>query len=298
MHPTIGKFVELIKPRIVVFQLVTFAFGYWISTIFWGNNSLTIYWGLLGTFLVSAGSCVANNIIERELDSQMDRTKSRVLPQKGVKVNHALLFCILLTLSGLIVLFSYTNSLTALMAGITAIMYIFVYTPLKTLTWTNTYIGAIPGALVPLGGWTANSPTLNFIALILFILLFVWQLPHFFAIAWMYKEDYKKAGFKMLPNIDPQGLRTARQIVYNSMLLIIVAAFPFIFSISSILYLVLSIAIGLYLFQSALTFSKNKTKQNARSVMKRSILYLPVLLLALILDFYLPKLLNALILSL
>ena len=281
-----------------MFQLVTFSFGYFLSAIYWSDSSGLIWWGLFGTLIISAGSCVANNILERHLDAKMDRTRQRVLPAKKVSLSSAVIYCSLLLFLGTFILFTFTNVSTTIFALLTVVLYVMVYTPLKTVTWVNTFIGAIPGALVPVGGWVANNPQLTIISSVVFMILFVWQLPHFFAIAWMYKEDYKKAGFKMLPEIDATGDRTSRQMIFNSVLLILVAAFPFMFKMTSTFYLIVSVLAGGYLLESCITFSKNKTKLQAKVVMKRSIIYLPIILVGLVVDHYFKDLYTSFILSL
>lgn len=279
----IKSYFELTKPRIIHLVLVTTALGYYLGD---GkiSLSLTLLWTLLGTTLCCAGSAALNQYLERDFDALMKRTANRPLPSKAIPPQNALAFGVILVLMGTASLVLTVNLLTGFMAILTAFLYVVVYTPLKRVSWINTGIGAIPGALPTVGGWTAATGELSIGAWLLFLILFVWQHPHFYAIAWMYKDDYAKGGFKMLPVVEPDGKRTFRQILAFSALLIPVSIFPTLFGISGYFYLTGALLLGSFMLWSGYMVWKTHEVSDARKVLRMSIFYLPILLLLVVVD--------------
>ncbi len=279
----IQAYLSLSKPRIGTMVLVTTALGYVLGAqngIHWGILLLT----LLGSVLTCAGSAALNCYIERDSDKYMSRTSARPLPSGVLPASNALSYGVLMILCGTCTLALGVNLLTAFLALLTAFLYVLVYTPLKRVTWLNTFIGAIPGALPPVGGWTAATGSLSIEALALFAILFVWQHPHFYAIAWIYRDDYRQGGMQMLPVIDPEGRRTFRQVMIYSVLLIIVSVLPVYLGLSGPLYLFGALALSLGFLVSASIVSFSRTTEAARGLLHASLVYLPGLFLVIIAD--------------
>lgn len=279
----IKGYYELMKPSILYLVLVTTLLGYYL-----GNNG-QIHWIklielLLGVGMVCAGSAALNHYLEREYDSKMRRTKNRPLPLKTIKPAQALQFGIVLTIIGIAILYIQINILTAFLSLLTTFLYIMVYTPMKRTSWLNTTFGAIPGAMPPLGGWAAATGHLNFDAGILFLILFIWQHPHFYAIAWMYKEDYKDGGFQMLPVVEPDGKRMFKHIMFYSYILIPVSVVPFFTGLSSYIYFIGALVIGILLLCISKNFAVSHSIIDARNLLKATVFYLPVLLILIIVD--------------
>ena len=202
---TAAAYFELTKPSITFLILISTALGYFLG----GNgidDNIRFILTIVGSCLVSSGAGALNHFAEMESDWLMDRTKKRPIPTGMIEPDHARLFGVFLTLVGAGLLYLHVNPLTCVLALTTTLLYLFVYTPLKKLTWLNTSIGAIPGSIPPLGGWVAASGTLDPEAWILFAILFLWQHPHFYAIALMYKDDYARANLKMLPVVEPDDI--------------------------------------------------------------------------------------------
>lgn len=280
---TIGDFLELAKPRITALVLVTTAFGFFLG----GrgiHSARLLVWTLLGTALVAGGSAVLNHYFERGVDADMQRTKDRPLPSGRMKPTVAMTYGLLLLVAGLGLLLQHVNMLTAFLALSTAFLYVVVYTPLKRLTWWNTSVGSIPGALPPVGGWTAATGELELGAWALFAILFAWQHPHFYAIAWIFKEDYRRGGFKMLPVVEPDGKRTCRHVVVFSVVLIAVSTVPTLLGLSGTLYLIGALLIGVALLVVGIALSITRTSLAARRLLKASVVYLPILLVLSVLD--------------
>ena len=283
MFKSVMAYAEMAKLRIVTMVLVTTTIGYLLGS----KDPLSmagLLCTLLGTAAAAAGSAVLNNYLERDSDAKMDRTKNRVLPAGMVKPAHALAFGIVLVLPGVSLLVWKVNLLTGFLVLLTVFLYVLVYTPLKRLSWINTPVGAIPGALPPLNGWAAASGELDVGAWILFLILFAWQHPHFYAIAWMYKEDYAKAELKMLPVVEPSGQRMFRQAVLFSVLLLLVSLVPSLIGMTGRVYWVGALLIGAMFVWLALDVSKTRSLSDARRLLKASVLYLPVLLALILLD--------------
>ena len=274
---TFESYKELTKPRIVSMVLVTASIGYFL-----GGHGIESWWvfaaTLLGTAMTAAGSGVLNHYLERDVDKRMDRTRNRPLPSGVISPNAALLFGIYLVLAGVLLLLAAVNLLTAFLALLTAFLYTLVYTPMKRLTWWNTLVGAVPGALPPMGGWTAATGHVDAGAWALFLILFVWQIPHFYAIAWMFRDDYRKGGFKMLPVIEPDGKSTFRQIVVFCILLIPVSLLPTALHLTGAAYAVGAVPLGLLFLYTGLVLGRKAGFSDARRVLRMSIVYLPALL--------------------
>jgi protoheme IX farnesyltransferase len=214
----------------------------------------------------------------------MDRTKSRPIPSGLIDAKTALYFGLILSMFGLIILATMVNLLTAILGLFTVLLYIFVYTPLKRITWLNTTIGAIPGAMPALGGWAASVNELDPNAWILFSILFLWQHPHFYAIALMCKHDYAKAGFKMLPVIEKENFRTNRQILWHAFLLIPVSLFFVVTGILGNFYFWGALALGVAYLISGIPLLRDTTTDNAKLLLKTSVIYLPALLIIIFID--------------
>jgi protoheme IX farnesyltransferase len=217
-------------------------------------------------------------LLEREHDAKMRRTQDRPLPSGRMQPTTVMLFGGICSVVGLVYLALLVNLLTSVIGAITLASYLFIYTPLKRISWVNTLVGAIPGALPPLMGWTAARNELGNAGWALFAILVFWQLPHFFAIAWMYRDEYAKAGYVMLPNVDTDGRLTGQQTVSNTIALLIVSLCPFVFGLSGKYYLVAALVFGAIFLYSAIQFSRHLTISRARQLFFASILYLPLLL--------------------
>ena len=280
---TIKDFLELTKPRIVFLVLITATIGYYLGGQ--GIRSyLELFYLLVGVAMVCGGSAVLNHYLERDADQLMDRTRKRPLPTGRIRPADALKFGIILSLAGIFVLYVKINMLTAFLSLLTNFTYVLVYTPMKKVSWWNTTIGAFPGAMPPLGGWAAATGTLNFDAGILFLILFIWQHPHFYAIAWMFKEDYAKAGFKMLPGEEQGGWDLFHQVRYYSLLLIPVSLIPSMTGLSGAIYFVGALIAGLGMLWFSQLFIRTQSLLDARRLLKATVVYLPILLTLIILD--------------
>ena len=276
-------YYELTKPSITFMILISTALGYYMG----GNgitNYLHFFFTILGSCLISSGSGALNHFAEADSDKIMRRTNLRPIPAGLISAENAMLFGIALILSGSAILYWIINPLTCLLALITSLMYLFIYTPLKKLTWLNTSVGAIPGSIPPIGGWVAATGRLDPEAWILFAILFFWQHPHFYAIALMFKDDYKKAGLKMLPVAEPDGSRTNRQIIWHSLLLIPVSVVPVYIGILGMIYFWSAIILGVGYLISGFILAKQYSVDNARFVLRVSVFYLPILFLTIMID--------------
>jgi len=278
-----GPYLELAKPRIVALVLVSTAIGFYLAgqgITSWALLALT----LLGTGFTAGGAGALNHYLERHVDALMHRTRSRPLPKGLIRPAEALSYGLLLVLGGVALLAWQVNLLTGFLALLTTFLYVLVYTPMKRISWLNTTIGAIPGALPILGGWTAASGSLSLEAWILFAIMFLWQHPHFYAIAWMFHQEYEEAGFKMLPPMEPRGKWTAWQIIGFLVILIPTSILPAITGLSGMLYLTGAVLLGLIFLLSTLPFLYHTTRQNARTILLASVAYLPLWLGLIVVD--------------
>jgi protoheme IX farnesyltransferase len=278
-----GVFVELTKARLTSLVLLTTAVGFYAG-LKGPMDYLLMLHTLLGTGLVASGAAALNQLLERDHDARMPRTESRPLPSGRLQPETVLVFGGACAGIGLIYLGVAVNLLTSLLGAITLVSYLFLYTPLKRITTLNTVIGAIPGALPPLMGWTAARGELTSEGWSLFAILFFWQLPHFLAIAWIYREEYAKAGFVMLPVVDPEGQRTGRQAISHTLGLLPISLCPFLFKFAGSTYLVGALVLGLAFVWFAVRFSRHLTTAHARQLFFASIIYLPLLLGLMVFD--------------
>ena len=280
---TFADFFGLTKPRLNLLVVATSAAGYYL-----GAPGAPEAWPLLqavaGTALVAAGAAVLNQVVERDTDALMRRTRGRALPDGRVQPADARLFGLVTSAAGLALLAAGRQPIAAGLALATLIIYLAIYTPLKRRTPVATLVGAVPGALPPLIGWTASHGDITFGGASLFAIVFLWQIPHFMAIAWMYRDDYAKAGFPMLPVIDPAGRRAARQAVAYAAALVPVSAVPALAGISGTGYLMVAIGLGIGLLALAVGFAVSRTDRSARWLFFGSITYLPILWIAMIAD--------------
>jgi heme o synthase len=279
----VADFVELTKPRITFLVLVTTAVGYALGV---GSNfHPAVFVALLvGTALVSGGASALNQWAERDADARMNRTASRPLPSGRLAPADALAFGLAISAAGLVVLAGAVNRLAALLALVSLSSYVLAYTPLKRVTSLCTVVGAVPGAIPPMIGWAAARGSLDREAWALFAVLFLWQLPHFLSIAWIYREDYARAGFPMLPVADPQGGATARQTVAYAAALIPVTLIAGAYAAAGTTYLWGALALGAAFVGFALVFAIRRSVRAARWVFLASVLYLPAVLGLMVLD--------------
>jgi len=278
-----NSYIELMKPNILIMVLITTILGYFLGAdgkILWNN----LTWMLIGTTFSAGGAGVLNQYLERDQDKIMNRTCNRPIPSGKISPQNALIFGIITVIVGSIVLVVKINLLTGFLSILTAFMYVLIYTPMKRVTWLNTSLGSIPGALPPIGGWAAATNSIDSGAWILFAILYLWQHPHFFAIAWMCKDDYEKAGFKMLPVIEPDGNRTIRQILWHLSLLFPISLLPVLIGMNGNIYLYGVLIITLYYFISAFPMLYKRSYKNASRILKASVLYLPALMIIIIID--------------
>ncbi|MCF6359748.1 MAG: heme o synthase [Cyclobacteriaceae bacterium] len=284
----VKAFVELLKLRLSFLVAFSSAFGYALGATQF--SWATLGWLFLGGFLVSGASVTINQILEKDLDKLMKRTQNRPLPTNRISLNEAKVFTVIIAIIGLSILGLATNWLTVLLSILSLVLYGFVYTPLKKVGPVAVFVGAIPGALPPLLGWVAATGHISTAALVIFGLQFIWQFPHFWAIAWVADEDYKRAGFKLLPAGGKKDLNTAFQIMIYTLVLIPLGVLPSQFGITGLysafvvtLCGALFFAQTFYLMKQCLVGEESSYKA-ARSIMFGSFIYLPVVQIALILD--------------
>ncbi len=279
----IRLYLDLGKPRIVSMVLVTTTLGFFLGGR--GVHPISVFLAtLLGMSCATGGAAMLNNYLDRTPDAKMSRTRGRALPAGLIDPNRALMSGVGLVLIGALGLACAVNLLTGFLVLLAAFLYVLVYTPMKKVSWLNTTIGAFPGAIPPLAGWAAATGRVDPGAWVLFAILFAWQHPHFFAIAWIFRDDYRAGGFKMLPVVEPSGERTFHQTIAFSVLLIGVSVLPTVFGMTGRFYLWGALLIGLAFLSVALDFARSQETANARRLLKASVLYLPVLLLLIVVD--------------
>lgn len=268
---------ELAKARLTALVLVTALAGFYLG---WSGpmDGLLLFNALFGTALVAGGAAALNQLVEREYDGAMRRTRDRPLPSGRMRPDTALLIGVGMATVGLIWLAELVNLISAALAALTLAIYVFAYTPLKRRTNLNTLVGAIPGALPPMIGWAAAHGEITLEAWVLFAIMFFWQLPHFLAIAWMYRDDYARAGFVMLPNTDETGESTGRQAVSYSFGLLVVSLVPTLLGLANRTYFLGAFLLGVGVIACAIVMQRNPTRPAARQLFFASIIYLPLLL--------------------
>ncbi|MDX2039023.1 MAG: heme o synthase [Isosphaeraceae bacterium] len=279
----VAAFVALTKPRIALMVLFTVATGFLLGGR-GGSHPTTFVLTLFGTGLVAAGASVWNQVIERDRDALMRRTRTRPLPSGVLTPFEAAAFGTILTVLGVATLAIAANLLAAATALATFVLYVGVYTPSKPLTTLNTAIGAIPGALPPVIGWAAATGRLGIEAWALFLIVFLWQFPHFLAIAWIHREDYARGGHRMLPLVDPDGILTGRQSMAHALALVPVGMLPAAIHLAGPIYFAGALVLGLIYLAETIRFRLDPTDASARRLLRASIIYLPCILLLLLLN--------------
>jgi protoheme IX farnesyltransferase len=281
---------DLVKARLTTLVLLTMFVGFFMGERGPLDFALMFH-ALAGTALVAAGAAALNQLLEREYDAKMRRTQNRPLPAGHLEPATVMIFGGVCATAGLIYLALAVNLLTSVIGAVTLVSYLFIYTPLKRVTWLNTAVGAVPGALPPLMGWTAARGELSGEGWELFAILALWQMPHFMSIAWIYRADYAKAGFKMLPVVDPDGCRTGEQAVSHALALLFVSLCPFVFKMAGEFYLAGALVLGAGYLWFAVQFLRQLrlgraelTLVRARQLFLASIIYLPLLLAVMVLD--------------
>jgi heme o synthase len=279
----VAVFADLVKARLTTLVLLTTLVGFYIGTRGPMDFGL-VFRTLLGTALVASGAAALNQLLERDYDARMRRTADRPLPSGRLLPVTVMLFGGVCSVTGLVYLALLVNLLTTVIGAVSLLSYLFIYTPLKRMTWLNTAVGAVPGALPPLMGWAAARGELGGGGWALFAILAFWQLPHFYAIAWIYRDDYAKAGFQMLPNVDPDGSRTAQHTMNHTLALLPISLCPFLFHLAGPVYLAGAIVLGAGFSWCALRFAQELGVGRARQLFFASIVYLPLLLALLVFD--------------
>jgi len=279
-------YAELTKLRVTSLIVMTAWCGYYFGAQKGGVSSIS--WGLLhallGIGLVSSGTAALNEVLEHEIDAQMRRTAMRPIPAQRMSLRHATIVGLVASIGGSLYLAIFANPLTGLLTLLTSVVYLAAYTPLKRVSPVCTFVGAFPGAMPGVLGWTAARGRLEWGTLVLFAILFVWQFPHFFSIAWLYREDYAQGGIRMLPVVEPDGRSTARRILVYSVALIPVSILPSILGMAGRIYFIGAVLLGLGLlyFGVRLAFldlplTSAASKMRARQVLQATVIYLPLL---------------------
>jgi len=283
-------FFELCKINITLLVIITCYIGYYLGLRSEGllmvelHSWYTFLFLIIGAFFTSSGASMLNQYIEKKYDAQMNRTKNRPIPSNKVSANVVLILGVLFCFLGLIILMNYINYLTAFISFLTIFIYLFIYTPSKRLTSLNTIIGSVPGALPPMGGWAAATGEIDIRSFMLFGILFCWQIPHFLSLAIIYKEDYKRGGFKMLPSVTDNVSEITFQILFFTMALVYTSVGIFYLKITSYIYVIGAILLGLiFLFYSS-SILFNYSHKSIKKIFIFSIIYLPALLILIILD--------------
>jgi protoheme IX farnesyltransferase len=282
----LSSYYELTKPGITLMVVISTAAGFYLAL---PRDFLTVEYAMMffltvaGTALVSAGSCVLNHVIEHEYDRDMKRTMFRPIPSGRVAWLHALLFGAALIVGGLILLLA-VQMLTALLAALTVFLYLAVYTPMKRHTQLATLVGGIPGALPPLGGYVTISGSIGPEAAAMFMILFLWQMPHFLSLAWMYRKDYERGGFPMLTVLDGSGMVVARHIVSYTLMLVLFSLLPTVFGDTGVIYFAGALVLGTGFIVAGLRFLYLRSNSNARTVLLSSYFYLLALITLMFID--------------
>jgi len=278
-----AAYFELTKPRIAFMLVLTSAAGFYLGAnrVF---DALLFVNSMIGILLLAFGVATLNQVWEKDTDALMERTAKRPLPTQKLSSIEALVFGVSLCVVAEIYLAFLVNSLTAVLGLIVIVGYVLLYTPLKTRTSASTAVGALPGALPPLMGWTAAANEITLGAWVLFAMLFLWQFPHFLAIAWMYREQYAKAGILMLPVVEPEGKITAQQIVIFTILLLPVSLAPFFIGFAGLIYLIGASVLGAWFLWTSVQAARAKSIEKARKLLLVSVIYLPLIFLLMVFD--------------
>ncbi|HUG80475.1 MAG TPA: heme o synthase [Bryobacterales bacterium] len=286
LSPTQGSLLdywELTKPSVVWLILMSTAVGCYMASS--GSLPLlVIVHTMVGTALLAGGTGALNQWIEREADAKMRRTENRPLPAGRLRPLPAFWFGAFISAAGTIYLWAAVNPLAAFLGFLTLASYLGLYTPLKSRTPASTFVGAFPGAMPPLIGWVAVREAITIEGWVLFAMLFLWQFPHFYAIAWMYREDYQRAGIQMLPVVEPDGISTSRQIICYSLVLIPVSLAPAFLGMAGMFYAVSALLAGLVYLYFGILLARVKTGVQARRLLQASVFYLPLVYIFLMAD--------------
>jgi heme o synthase len=276
-------YLALTKPRVVMMVLITTSVGFYLATSGWLNWLLLCH-TLMGVALASGGTLALNQYLERDLDARMLRTKERPLPEGRLQPGEALGFGVAITASGLIYLTLLVNPLSGLITAVSVGSYLFLYTPLKQKTSLCLIVGAVPGALPPVTGWVGASGQLSLEAWVLFAILFLWQIPHSLSIAVLYREDYARANFQLLPVVEPDGSSTGRQIIVHSLALLAVGLLPTTLHLAGTMYFVTAFVLGIAMLVCGVMLAKSYETAAARRLLFASLIYLPTLLVVMAVD--------------
>jgi heme o synthase len=276
-------YLALTKPRVVVMVLITTFVGFYLASPAWLHWLLLCH-TLIGVALASAGTLALNQYLERDLDARMLRTKERPLPEGRLQPGEALGFGVAITAGGLMYLALLVNPLSGLLTAVSVGSYLFLYTPLKQKTSLCLVVGAVPGALPPVTGWVAASGQMPLEAWVLFAILFLWQIPHSLSIAVLYREDYARANFQLLPVVEPDGTNTGRQIVVYSLVLLAVGLLPTTLHLAGALYFVTAFVLGMAMVVCGLMLARSHSTVAARRLLVASLIYLPSLLVVMAAD--------------
>jgi protoheme IX farnesyltransferase len=279
----VADYLQLVRPRLALLVLVTAAAGFFLAgarTLDW----LSLTHALVGTALLFGGASALNQLLERRRDALMARTANRPLPSGRLQPAEVLVLGVALSGGGVVYLLAFAPPMTAAIGLFALVSYVLVYTPLKERTPLSTLVGAVPGALPPVIGWAAARGSLDSGAFALFLIVFIWQVPHFLAIAWIYREQYAAAGLRVLPVLDPQGVQTGRLMVGYTLTLNFAGLVPCALGIGGWLSGIGAVVLGILFLCSAYAFDRTPTTEQARRVLRTSLLFLPVLFLLLVLD--------------
>ncbi len=283
LREKLAAYFELTKPRIAFMLVLTSAAGFYLGANK-GFDAMLFINSMVGILLLAFGVATLNQVCEKETDALMERTAKRPLPTQKISSTEALVFGVSLCVVAEIYLAFLVNALTAVLGLIVIIGYVLLYTPLKTRTSASTAVGALPGALPPLMGWTAAANEITLGAWVLFAILFLWQFPHFLAIAWMYREQYAKAGILMLPVVEPSGKITAQQIVIFTILLLPVSLAPFFIGFAGLIYLIGASLLGAWFLWTSVEAARAKSIEKAKKLLLVSVIYIPLIFLLMVFD--------------
>jgi len=282
-HRRAMDFFALTKPRVVFMVLITTFVGFYLG-ITGAADYLCLLHTLVGTALAGGGTLALNQFMERDADAKMERTKMRPLPDGRLQPTEAFAFGLFITVGGLLYLAVTVNLLSSLVTSAIVVSYLLLYTPLKMKTSLCSIVGAVPGALPPVIGWAAVRNSLDLEAWVLFAIMFLWQMPHSLAIGWLYREDYARAGFRLLPVLDSNGKSTGRQIVSNCLALLAVGLIPTLIGFAGTVYFFCALALGLMFLWYGINLARGCSRDAARRLLFASLVYLPVLLAVMAFD--------------
>ena len=280
---TVGDYISLTKPRLNFLVVLTSAAGYYLGGVA-APDLVRMAQAVIGTALVAGGSAVLNQVYERDTDARMRRTRLRPLPDQRVAAPEASVYGLVLSAAGIGLLAYATNLVAAGLALATLAIYLLVYTPMKRTSNLSTLVGAVPGALPAVIGWSAARGDIAIGGWTLFAIVFLWQIPHFMAIAWMYRDDYRNAGFPMLPVVEPDGQRTGQQALLYAAALLPVSIGPTVVGLAGWVYFWLALVLGIALLVLSVQFARARTERSARALFFGSIIYLPLIWAVMVLD--------------